>query len=104
MPLCTRCSSVVLRCVCPFFDTSFHAHVRVMMVIRWLFEAHFVDVAGPWISQSHGLNTANVVSSCDISLCCTMEKRVGQWVARHPLCTQTVLVIMLVFKMFGCTT
>ena len=54
-----------------------------MLVIRWLFAAH---VAGPWIFQSHGLNTANVDCSRDISLHCTVGERTRQWVARHLPC------------------
>ena len=68
-----------------FCETMPKLHVRVMLVIRWLFAAHSVDVGGPWIFQSHSLNIAHVVSSRDISLCCTMEESAGQWVARHSL-------------------
>ena len=37
-----------------------HIHVRVTLVIRWLFAARFVDVAGLWNFQVHGWNFAEV--------------------------------------------
>ena len=40
----------------------------IMLMVSWSFAAYFVDVAGPWIRQSHGLNTANAGSSRDNSL------------------------------------
>ena len=60
-----------------------HIHVRVTLVIRWLFAARFVDVDG-WNFQVHGWNTAKAVFSRDVSLCCAMGKRAKQSGTRPP--------------------
>ena len=63
-------------------------HVRVMLVIRWFFAAHFVDDAGPQILLSRGLSIAIVGASRHISLQGTagMGKHTGKWVARQLPC------------------
>ena len=50
-----RGSSMVMRCVVPVdLPHVVHMLVRVLLVFRWIFAAHFVDVSGPRIFQSHG--------------------------------------------------
>ena len=65
--------------------TSSHMYVRVTLVIRWFIAVHFGTDAGSQIFRLHGLNTANVGCSRDISLhsATGMGERAGQRVAQH---------------------
>ena len=56
-------------------------------MIRWCFAAQLGDDAGPWMFRSHGLNTANVGCSRDISLhsATGMGKHAEQWVVHQSL-------------------
>ena len=77
--------------VCPFIfhiakvsRSPSRTHVRVTLVIRWLFAARVVDVAGFWNFQVHGLNTPKVAFPRDVSLCYAMRKRAKQCGIRPP--------------------
>ena len=82
-------------------------HVRVMLLILWLLAAHFVDVAGPWIFQSRGLSTANVVDPVTPAFVSVLGSGVlaifpvSASKTSHRLCAQPVLGITTVVDIFG---
>ena len=62
-------------------DSSAHMHARIVAMIPQLAAAHVVDDAEYQISRSHGWNTANVGSSCAVSLHSLMWDAAG--IGRH---------------------
>ena len=80
-----RGSSVVLRFVCPVnLRHVIQMLMRAMLVFRWTFAAHFVDVAGPDLSVTWLQTPRMWGSSRDVSFRCLMRERTGQWVGHLP--------------------